>query len=82
LTGLTRANSSEVHDYYVTLDPFAISKHTNGKESLSTKNQLYFENHTTGSGYTPGSVCFDGFATRAQARSGIDIYSTDPASIK
>ena len=83
VSGLQRADSEDVHDYEVMLNPFGVRQLTNGALSAETSAQPYFENRTTGQAYTPsGTTCFDALADSAQKRSGMDIYGQDTTSLK
>lgn len=74
--GLTRDDGDDVYDYHINLKPFQVTQRVNGEVSAMTTS-LYFEDRTssTDAWVTEGSTCFDGLRSRAQARSGLDIYA-------
>ncbi len=85
VTGLTRdddENDNSVYDYHVTLSPFGIRQMTNGELTSSTYGQVYFENMSVAKDSTNEDTCFDALKSRAQTRSGSDIYDNEPGTVK
>lgn len=76
MTGLTREDGDDVYEYEINLNPFFVTQNVNG-EVAATTSSLYFEDRSSSSEAwsTEGSTCFDGLRSRAQERSGLDIYA-------
>ena len=78
--GLSRDDGSDKFEYHINLDPFYITQMINGKITMQTSSSLYFEDGASFS--TNDDSCFSALQSRAQSRSGVDIFDDTDFSAK